>query len=154
MFHVNPWLKEQGPYSYLASIFMPEYYVAFSITDFLKNKGNILPTWKLWSEEISYFGKAIVHFPPVPYTYTSTGPADAEISDGIETLAVKLSQNMMAARKAGQLNDRGSLYEVRICYDPKSGIIRIIDYKTGPPVGDTSIEPEPLPVLVGVLSPA
>jgi len=155
MIHINPLYRERDLRSHLKSIIMPEYYQVFSINDFLENKGDVKPTLKIWPPPVFCFGEAIVSFHSVAYTYTSTGPVDAEISDGINTLDVKISQDMRMARNKGNLKDGDKLYDVRIRYNPESGILRIKDYKTtGPKAPDTSKEPESLPKLVESLSSA
>jgi len=159
MLHINQWLWEQDLLSKIKSIIAPEYYQAFSIKDFLDDilddKVQILPTRKVWPLAVFYFGEAVVHFPSVAYTYKNTGPTDAEISDGITTLDVKLSQDMRVAINRGNLIDGDKLYSVRVQYNPKSGAIRIKDYETtGPKSPDRNKEPESLPKLEGSLSPA
>lgn len=151
MFHYNSaWEDTLG--IHLPKI-MPEYYLAITIDDFLKNKDEILETKRSIPLAFFFNGYAIVEFPSLTFNHADNGNgvvSDLNSSLEVSLLLVDISWGLAWGLKnyeREQLKDGMRLYEPFMVYKPKDGSLYLAGYKTeGPPIGDKR---EPNISLVG-----
>ncbi len=139
MFDVTGELRKHPAY-FPASLFMPRWYIAATITDFLDNMKDVKPTRNI--PMLVFYGCALIEFNNVQYHNIDN--YRGIISDMTSSLDVELHPEM-SAEERNRLADGGRLYSATLQYRPKDAGIWLLNYNIeGPPTSERTKDTEAL----------
>lgn len=137
MIYLNEMAKKHGVF-WLWELVLPEMYNATTLTDFVKNRGELKPTKKILPFG-SFFNGSCLVFIGSRVTYSNVSETVGRVSDMGSTVDLTFGKDVPRAisinkDRRASLRDGQSLYDSFICYRPSDGLTCLFNYKENGPL--------------------